>query len=979
MAGATEADKKPEEEGFPEEEESSEEEGLEDEWEDCEPLVMKISIPSGLDPKLWEKSDVRSPQWAKFLAKPAEALKAAPPSQVSQEATRAALVPCGLVDDVVVATCDQFEATEEEVEAAWKSRDADFFVRDAILLERLPPPGSSQEKHQGRMEGRMEGRMSALDPKVEKKSRPAAPDKIEWFCFPNGSVELKYRVKRPRPSSHVFALFADGSPLRGIVLTFYVEAENSSNSSQNKRRLWVPMAICLLTRLAIVPALEAWLEQLARLIYAEKQLKKETRDRLLAATVQLADEVPRPMAGVFAVKMAGPLREVIHVREHFAASRGNQLRRASDVFFSKFLARATGGAGSMWLTASLLGPAALCTALACVLLERPLLFIAESTAILTPVAEALLALVRPFEWSHVYVPILPKPLLELLDAPQPYVLGVLSEWLPEEPCVDDSSTLLGCGEDTSISETTTVVARGDLSRDTSFHRDVSVHQAHSNELERAASKLSSVGDPSSPRAPPRRFGSNVSALTHEDSKSSVLSADDGLPRVLREYNRNNSSQTKLRRRLRGGLNDKRSASNTSLIGGGDNSGRPTSMQSVESLSDSMMKKLRFFPTARRTLRRNDSSKTGSFFSHNNHNHQHQKHQSPFTVKSRSSFWTTTAVSPGCVAFDLETGSFFLPPFTGDEAIPELPADFAAAVAEATRKLVAAADDALVVKDWPVSPTNKNDIPKAERYLQRVCATHLEAIIRGGGRTTKDKKKPTTSEAASSSPSRPEPEKNEEEEQPRQGFMLDAEQFVALHPVEAQKPFVAQLVETQHFWQFVDSTLPSDAGRSVNPEGDDIDKIFDDETPRECLARRGFRFLDGLKDAQDLGKKKKNQKTSSASSSFYANSPRTPGRNTHFDPQDPLDAHCYTVPPPLPQDAADETTKVASQQVVARYVDDEASKYSWHPKPIFAAKHACTNATRVYRYGTLADLLGLRFDDLWTQLEGDSTDAARGTS
>ncbi|KAH8059121.1 Rab guanyl-nucleotide exchange factor [Aureococcus anophagefferens] len=75
------------------------------------------------------------------------------------------------------------------------------------------------------------------------------------------------------------------------------------------------------------------------------------------------------------------------------------------------------------------GPPGLATALACVLLERPLCLHAESTTVLAPVAEALLALAAPLEWAGVYVPVLPKPLLELLDAPQAFLLGVESKWI----------------------------------------------------------------------------------------------------------------------------------------------------------------------------------------------------------------------------------------------------------------------------------------------------------------------------------------------------------------------------------------------------------------------------------------------------------------------------------------------------------------------------------------------------------------------
>lgn len=40
------------------------------------------------------------------------------------------------------------------------------------------------------------------------------------------------------------------------------------------------------------------------------------------------------------------------------------------------------------------------------------------------VAESISALVFPFTWQHVYVPILPASLQHFLDAPVPYIMGL---------------------------------------------------------------------------------------------------------------------------------------------------------------------------------------------------------------------------------------------------------------------------------------------------------------------------------------------------------------------------------------------------------------------------------------------------------------------------------------------------------------------------------------------------------------------------
>ena len=45
---------------------------------------------------------------------------------------------------------------------------------------------------------------------------------------------------------------------------------------------------------------------------------------------------------------------------------------------------------------------------------------------LMAVAESITALMFPFQWQHVYVPILPASLLHFLDAPVPYLMGLHS-------------------------------------------------------------------------------------------------------------------------------------------------------------------------------------------------------------------------------------------------------------------------------------------------------------------------------------------------------------------------------------------------------------------------------------------------------------------------------------------------------------------------------------------------------------------------
>lgn len=60
----------------------------------------------------------------------------------------------------------------------------------------------------------------------------------------------------------------------------------------------------------------------------------------------------------------------------------------------------------------------------CVLLENQVLLKSSDFHKLMVVSECITALLFPFSWQHVYVPILPASLYNFLDAPVPFIMGL---------------------------------------------------------------------------------------------------------------------------------------------------------------------------------------------------------------------------------------------------------------------------------------------------------------------------------------------------------------------------------------------------------------------------------------------------------------------------------------------------------------------------------------------------------------------------
>ncbi|CAB1331671.1 unnamed protein product [Coregonus sp. 'balchen'] len=73
---------------------------------------------------------------------------------------------------------------------------------------------------------------------------------------------------------------------------------------------------------------------------------------------------------------------------------------------------------------SLLGVENLVRLLTSVLLETQVLLYSQDYQRLMTLAEGITTLLFPFQWQHVYLPILPAPLHHLLDAPVPFLMGI---------------------------------------------------------------------------------------------------------------------------------------------------------------------------------------------------------------------------------------------------------------------------------------------------------------------------------------------------------------------------------------------------------------------------------------------------------------------------------------------------------------------------------------------------------------------------
>ena len=72
----------------------------------------------------------------------------------------------------------------------------------------------------------------------------------------------------------------------------------------------------------------------------------------------------------------------------------------------------------------------------CLLQETRVALVSQHYALLGPVAEALLSFLFPLHWQGLYLTLVPRNMLDILDAPVPYLVGLHARYLRETPAED---------------------------------------------------------------------------------------------------------------------------------------------------------------------------------------------------------------------------------------------------------------------------------------------------------------------------------------------------------------------------------------------------------------------------------------------------------------------------------------------------------------------------------------------------------------
>ncbi|XP_062837177.1 DENN domain-containing protein 5B isoform X2 [Anolis carolinensis] len=281
---------------------------------------------------------------------------------------------------------------------------------------------------------------------------PFDQDAVNMLCMPKG-LSFRTQTDNRDPQFHSFIITReDGSRTYGFVLTFFEEVTSkqictamqtlyqmhnaeqcnsvcaSSSCSMdslassldegdatslakmqrynsydiNRDTLYVSKCVCLITPLPFMQACKKFLIQLYKAVTCQQPPPLPLESYIH----NILYEVPLPPPGR-SLKFYGVYEPIICQRPG-----PNELPLFDYALRETF---------------ELLGLENLVQVFTCVLLEMQILLYSQDYQRLMTVAEGITTLLFPFQWQHVYVPILPASLLHFLDAPVPYLMGLQSK------------------------------------------------------------------------------------------------------------------------------------------------------------------------------------------------------------------------------------------------------------------------------------------------------------------------------------------------------------------------------------------------------------------------------------------------------------------------------------------------------------------------------------------------------------------------
>lgn len=251
------------------------------------------------------------------------------------------------------------------------------------------------------------------------------------FCYPHSDVIVP-STQYVMPRIHHFVLTTDkGGKVYGTCLTIHeeyypsnedpyhlrrdetvhsddgeldIEVTVEDNVNGKHRALYIPRVLCLLSTWPYLTAFREYLTQLYRLATTTNLMDTPIERHIL----NLCLEIPAPPPGAFEIQV--PI--MTSTIRFWAPPAKLPIPYVALPYQTLFDCLDVDNVLKVWYS---------------LVLERSVLLTSSQYSILTVCAEILCSLLFPMQWSHLYIPLVPRFLSPMLEAPFPYLCGVIGE------------------------------------------------------------------------------------------------------------------------------------------------------------------------------------------------------------------------------------------------------------------------------------------------------------------------------------------------------------------------------------------------------------------------------------------------------------------------------------------------------------------------------------------------------------------------
>eukprot|EP00934_Nitzschia_sp_Nitz4_P009226 Nitzschia sp. Nitz4//scaffold14_size191712//75431//77554//NITZ4_001717-RA/size191712-processed-gene-0.309-mRNA-1//-1//CDS//3329536909//9216//frame0 len=245
------------------------------------------------------------------------------------------------------------------------------------------------------------------------------PDELPMFCLPNG---CKLTTFPPQPFISTLVLTSSsGNRLYGSVLTMYEQASLPDLCAafwkgdcrlprwlETTQTYFLPKCLVVLSHHAFFDVQRTFLQQMHRI--SQSGCSPLPLERYIANFVH---DVPLPRPGATSIEWHCFSKDT---KVRFQRPPTNDLPLVNFSYQPLFRTLSVSNILTIW---------------AILLQEGRVVLQSEHVALLTPVAEALTSFLFPLTWQGLYVPVLPSSMMDLLDAPVPFLVGYVGSSSPQ--------------------------------------------------------------------------------------------------------------------------------------------------------------------------------------------------------------------------------------------------------------------------------------------------------------------------------------------------------------------------------------------------------------------------------------------------------------------------------------------------------------------------------------------------------------------